>query len=415
MQGIGTDNGAGRAGQGSRWYRTAALIWLDACLLFVLLNVIALGVESASEAWYRVVPASRPDPVTEKYGFSQVVQNYPGMNRTALRELLRETWSRPMAFEPFTQFKERTATGRYVNVSPHGFRLTKDQGPWPPSSDAVNVFLFGGSTVFNYGLPDEQTMASFLQGVLNEAGSARPVRVYNFGRGQYYSSQERVLFEKLLSEGFVPAVAVFLDGLNEFHATTDEPYLTERLSLAFEEMVQGKPQNLGRLALDGFERLPVSRALGAGRAAVDQVGMDPKERPREEDYDDDRVLSRVITRYRVNKRMIESVARAFGVRPVFVWQAVPMFAYDADWARNGKFGSHTYSKFGYPRMAELARQRVLGNSFVWCAEVHREVPEPAYVDAVHYSAEMSKAMARCMADAITTGGELKRAGTRPKR
>lgn len=178
----------------------------------MLLNIVALGVESASEAWYQVMPAGRPDPVSEKYGFSQVVQNYPGMNRTALRELLRETWSRPMAFEPFTQFKERATMGRFVNVSPHGFRLSKNQGPWPPSPEAVNVFLFGGSTVFNYGLPDEQTIAFFLQGFLNEAGSGPPVRVYNFGRGHYYSSQECVLFEQLLSAGFVPAIAVFLDG-----------------------------------------------------------------------------------------------------------------------------------------------------------------------------------------------------------
>ena len=49
--------------------------------------------------------------------------------------------------------------------------------------------------------------------------------VYNFGCGRYYSTQERVLFEQLVSSGAVPDLAVFLDGPD--HAadpTSDEPH-----------------------------------------------------------------------------------------------------------------------------------------------------------------------------------------------
>jgi hypothetical protein len=80
-----------------------------------------------------------------------------------IRELLRETWNRGYAYEPFTYFKERPFTGKYVNVDPHGFRVTKEQGPWPPDRNRDFIFLFGGSTSFAYGLPDDQTVASYLQ------------------------------------------------------------------------------------------------------------------------------------------------------------------------------------------------------------------------------------------------------------
>ena len=129
--------------------------------------------------------------------------------------LLKETWSRPFMYEPFTQFKERPYRGNYVNIDNNGFRYTKNQGPWPPQSQNINIFLFGGSTTFGYGVSDNQTIASYLQQYLNEK-LGRNVRVYNFGRGFYYLSQERVLYEQLLTSGFVPDIAIFIDGLNDF-------------------------------------------------------------------------------------------------------------------------------------------------------------------------------------------------------
>ena len=69
------------------------------------------------------------------------------------------------------------------------FAIGRNQGPWPPDDHDYNMFVFGGSTTFGYGVPDEQTIASHLQEVLSHQ-TAREVRVYNFGRGMYRSSQE---------------------------------------------------------------------------------------------------------------------------------------------------------------------------------------------------------------------------------
>ena len=70
---------------------------------------------------------------------------------------------------------------KYINVDENGFRMTKNQGPWLPSPKYFNVFLFGGSTTFGYGIPDHQTIASYLQEFLSIVPLGKEARVYNFG------------------------------------------------------------------------------------------------------------------------------------------------------------------------------------------------------------------------------------------
>jgi len=113
-------------------------------------------------------------------------------------------------------FKESPITGKYINVNENGFRLIQNQASWPPNNSNINIFIFGGSTTFGYGVSDEQTVPSYLQNYLRQHIIHKKVCVYNFGRGHYYSSQELVLFEKLLWLGIIPEVVIFIDGLNDF-------------------------------------------------------------------------------------------------------------------------------------------------------------------------------------------------------
>ena len=69
-----------------------------------------------------------------------------------------------------------------MNVHEAGFRVGLHQGPWPPAKDEMRIFMFGGSTLFGYGVRDEETISSQLQQFL--AGSTdTKVSVYNFGQG----------------------------------------------------------------------------------------------------------------------------------------------------------------------------------------------------------------------------------------
>src|SRR6185295_3975529 len=68
------------------------------------------------------------------------------------------------------------------------------------------------------------TVASYLQGIMNGSGDfARKVHVYNFGRSGYFSTQETILFNRLLAERVRCDMVVFLDGLNDFHFSDGKP------------------------------------------------------------------------------------------------------------------------------------------------------------------------------------------------
>ena len=267
------------------YYRVAAILLLNTVILLVALNLVLFVVFKVRDAYF-------PDFYRiSKWGTEHLDRIYPDLSREEINDLLRETWSRPYVYEPFTQFKERPYKGKYLNVSEDGFRITKNPGPWPPDEKYFNVFLFGGSTTFNYGVPDHQTIASHLQDFVAAAGLEKESRVYNFGRAHYYSTQERLLFEKLITVGFIPDMAVFVDGLNDFYRYKDE------LAFAYELEELFEMQNGSTLYV--LNRLPLTRAIVAMKARLfrffvrDGAGRDRWETP----HNIEEITRSVIDRY----------------------------------------------------------------------------------------------------------------------
>ena len=318
------------------YYRAAAVFLLNTLLFFLAVNAVAYVVLWASGA----LP---PAPGSEAYEAARrsllqlpafhVGRFFPGYTDEQVARLMEESYARPPLYEPFTQFKERPWRGQFVNVDPNGFRRGRNQGPWPPDPHAVNVFVFGGSTTFGMGLPDDQTVPSNIQDVLARRRPEVAVRVYNFGAGYYFSTQERVQLEQLLLAGSVPDVAVFVDGLNDFFQPDGVPALTSRLAAFLADPAPPPPHPY----LDMLRQLPIGVAATRVRAwatrrplpsaaSAPLPGVEaspgtvtPAERA---------TIGGVIARYLENKRMIEAVAAAHGVHTAFAWQPVPTYKYD---------------------------------------------------------------------------------------
>ena len=212
----------------ARWYSVGALLLVNTILIFVLANVFAHVVLAVRERYFQVAP---PAEIYPEKAFAAV---YPGRNRQEWDAMLKENWSRPYVFGGYLLFKEARFQGKYVNVSEAGFRNVGNQGPWPPLPTNFNVFVFGGSTMFGYGVADDETFASYLQEALGRY-SAKQVCVYNFGAGYYYSTQERLLFERLLTHGQKPDLAMFVDGLNDLWHIDDEASFADKLAAAFDQ------------------------------------------------------------------------------------------------------------------------------------------------------------------------------------
>ncbi len=383
-----------------KWYGTIAVILLNTAIFFLAVNVLCDVVLDAQQ-YFKKRAAMKGAPYSFRRFHESLRAVHPHLSESEISKLIAETRKLSQGYEAYTQFRENPYATQFVNVDSRGFRPIANQGPWPPKREGLRIFVFGGSTTFGYGVSDRETIASHLQQILQDEG-LQTATVYNFGRGSYMSIQERVLFERLLIAGHVPDVAVFIDGLNDLCFYDGEPAYTKDLQRF---MAQGD-MPLWQRAL---EELPVMKALRPLFARPEDPRATHARRTFASGQEQEQTLLEFVQRYRNNVKITEAISKAYGVRPVFVWQPVPVHKYDQTYNIFGQFDYDGYIpqlRPGYRLMADLAASGSFGNNFFWCADIQEHVKKPLYVDAIHYSGEMARMIARQIVDTMKQRGLL---------
>jgi hypothetical protein len=129
-------------------------------------------------------------------------------------EALRETGavSNQIVFTPFVGLSIRDFHSRYVNVDN---RVRKSYvAPIQPGQKPLDVWFFGGSTMFGFDLQrDEHTIPSEVVRLAQADGI--PIRARNYGSTGYVNYQETLLLALLLGGGQKPDLVVFYDGVND--------------------------------------------------------------------------------------------------------------------------------------------------------------------------------------------------------
>jgi lysophospholipase L1-like esterase len=125
-------------------------------------------------------------------------------------EFIDESFRQPGGWRPLpgtNAILPNDFRGKHFTVE-NGIRRTTDV----PRHATVTIYLFGGSTLYNSEVPDDHTVASYLQRALVDAGFGRH-RVVNFGVTSVSTNQQ---VERL--EAAVIAAGdsvVFYDGVND--------------------------------------------------------------------------------------------------------------------------------------------------------------------------------------------------------
>jgi lysophospholipase L1-like esterase len=125
-------------------------------------------------------------------------------------QFLEESFRQPGGWRPLpgtNAILPNDFRGKYFTVE-NGIRRTTDA----PALPRASIHLFGGSTIYNSEVPDEHTVASYLQRKLAQAGYGG-YRVVNFGVTSVSTNQqlERLVVAKIAA----PDVVVFYDGVND--------------------------------------------------------------------------------------------------------------------------------------------------------------------------------------------------------
>ena len=148
---------------------------------------------------------SGPDPRAS----SPVYENFSGKEKLWEEFLLNES-----RFAPYYYSRTKAMSGEYINVSLKGIRKTVKNS----ENGAKKVFLFGGSTLWGTGAPDESTIPSIVNKHLG-----KNYDIINFGESGYVSTQELNFLLERLTNNDIPDMVVFYDGVNDIYAGTYNP------------------------------------------------------------------------------------------------------------------------------------------------------------------------------------------------
>lgn len=266
-------------------------------------------------------------------------------------------------YEPWIMF--RLSDYRSDNININGFERKSDPSTFIKggSPDTIDIFFFGGNTMFGENLADSQTISSsFVKAYQNENPPVS-IRVKNFGIPHFYSKQELMLLTSLLFKGDRPDVVIFLDGMNDFYPARmlyyDKPYFSYALQQSFE----------GKMFQKGNENFIDS---------TDELYNDP---PGISTVDYNNAL---IAKYTNNIRMAADLCKTAGIKSYFFCQPVPFYKKDVGLNYKGN-----YKRFEYI-YDELEKKRDSLPDFYFLGNMS----EASYSDKLNYSPAFADKIAK---------------------
>lgn len=354
-----------------RFYSGLAILCFTTGLVLLCINLSAFFLREVRRDIHVAREASTLDELRELY---------PHLGVEDVSQLWEETYDRAWQYAPHVVFKERPRTSKFVNVSAEGFRYSADR---TQSLDAsgLHIYVFGGSTTFGYGVDDQSTIPACLQKRLEEQYPKREIRVFNFGRAFYDSNQEMVTFLGLIKNNRVPAVAVFIDGLNEGKRI----WYTGELS----EMFDAYNYDHLKLPLAYLQKTSTWHLLKKLRGSLQKA----QSKEADGGFADPNTIH---SRYLKNREIIRFIAEHSGVQTYFFIQPIPGY--------KNAFGDHAGWSAENRRLMHSKLKLLEGTadgktSFNLAALLENDEKHP-FVDDVHYSPAVCDRFAAAIAERI---------------
>lgn len=360
-------------------YKNFCVILVNLIIILLIINIVL----------FAVIEVRKMKSNNEDYKIKFLKLIYTDWSIKELIVLSQETWSRPYSFEPYVQFKERVQKGKYVNVYDEGFRKIKNQCEWPINENNFNIFVFGGSTTFGYGVLDEETIPSYLQEKIKKR--CQKVCVYNFGQAGYFSTQERIQFEQLILKEQTPKLVLFIDGINDLYNLKGIPLHSNELKRFMD----------GNITKNPLKELPLSKAIFFFDREIRRKSISVSV---ENETNMDKEINGVKKRMEINRNIIRNISKAYGIKPYFIIQPVPAYKYNLKYHTsynifNGKDPITQKSFFTDPVNLEYAyslleKDKINNETdIIWLDSIQENKTENLYVGAIHYTKEFSEEIA----------------------
>lgn len=369
---------------------------ITAVLLLNVAIAIALAEGAAGLALKRL--RTQQPVYMLSYSDAEITALYNTNQPERYRDVIAEGWRMgDTVYSPFVEYRMTPYQGKAFTITEDGYRPNRLSPQDLNRAAGAKVFVFGGSTTMGSGVMDDETIPAGIERALRAAGRT-DVQVFNFGVVSYFSTQEMIALQRLLTAGTKPDVAVFVDGLNDFYYCT-----VPDQSSWYERLVQ-LTRARARMPL-GLELANRSSVVQLARALAGDKSVTVREWGSFCRGDDD--VRKVIHRLDTNRRMIDGLTERLGIQAIFVQQPVPTYHYDNAKrpvaVKDEMLGYHINAKTGYPLMAAMRADGALWTrNLLWLAEL--EPNANAYVDTVHYSPAFNDLIGGKIAEEILRRG-----------
>ena len=315
-----------------------------------------------------------------------------------IQEALRQ--EEPRAYVPFRLWGVTEWHSQYINNDPGvgGFwRRTMNPGNCV-TSHSLNVWTFGGSTMYGAGVPDWATIPSYLSRELN-AGGQNCALVSNFGVEGYVTDQELILLEEQLKGGGRPDVVIFYDGLNDsMSQCTTGPPPPHGAYRTIKSRVEGSPS----ARLDFLQKSYAVRLAGELLARFHHprsVALQASEvQPR---------IMNVVSKYEANVLLVRALAGAYGFKLYPFWQPLltyghkPLVPFEQLLARADASNIPADNACLLMMAAtyrEAERRAAQDGNFVFLGGVFDSTKEPVYIDQGHLGPRGNEVVAQAIAN-----------------
>jgi len=284
------------------------------------------------------------------------------------------TW----AYEPYVGWLREDLASDYFNVV-EGSRDTWSSAQL--DQDPLEIWLFGGSTMWGLGQRDDFTIPSEFAKQTDRAGLS--VFVRNYGIDAHRLWQENLHLESRLLQGGRPDLVIFYDGANEptRYASVDSRAPTHSLVEAFETQLEAT-DSVPRVAFDAWR--DSSALLGVSRRVRRNLSSDAQAATVPSLVEPTVAVANIIGVYEEGVAIGRDIGRRHGFEVVHFWQPT-LYTKAEDPAENDAWTTRGYGQRDrdwYRAVYEMARAR-LPRGVIDLSESLDTAPEPVFFDHTH--------------------------------
>jgi lysophospholipase L1-like esterase len=264
-------------------------------LLFGLALLVLLIVDQILKAAFKP-----PKPERVQSGVVLIAREQMSLVQAESQYWKEHDKAKQAQWRSYVYFRREPYNGKAIQIDANGFRRTVS--PALDSASAQSIWVFGASTVWGTGVSDVDTLPSRLNVAAKGA-----VHALNFGESGYVTMQSALAFQRALSCGTAPKLAVFIDGVNDVYSGLQH----DRAGLPQNENNRIAEFNASQSPKSTFQAL-LAQLKGVQRARQRLSHANPPDRAQ--------LAIEIAELYLRTIAQTRAIAHAHGARAIFIWQ-----------------------------------------------------------------------------------------------